>query len=106
MAITQLEYRCPECNSKSDVLGDFISNDVLFYILSCGHFQAVQLDRGTYDGFVSLEGDKPYKFQLESMKFIEDSAGNALIAHEMGLGKTICAAGYLLCNTDKATPAF
>jgi SNF2 family DNA or RNA helicase len=57
----------------------------------CGHVDIVkQLTAGDYDDFVSVDGKKPYKFQVDSAIFASETAnGRFLMAHEMGLGKTV-----------------
>lgn len=59
----------------------------------CGHTmitEAIQ-HKSVYDEMVSSDGRKPFPFQIESAEFIEDADCQAIIAHEMGLGKTVIA---------------
>ena len=100
MSTTQLAYKCPECDKKTSAIGEFSHDGNKFFILDCGHFQAVSLVKpvSNYDAFRSLEGDSPYKFQIEGMEFIGQSNIRCLIADEMGLGKTIQALGFLFFN--------
>jgi SNF2 family DNA or RNA helicase len=95
--ITQLQFKCPECGKKVSTMGEFTHENQIFYILDCGHFTAKNVVAAVdkFDNFTSLEGDKPYPFQIEGMKFVEANAGTALIADEMGLGKTIQGLGFL-----------
>ncbi len=46
-----------------------------------------------------------FPFQKEGVAFIESRNGRALLAHEMGLGKTVQALAWLQLNKDKALPA-
>jgi hypothetical protein len=45
-------------------------------------------------------GLKLYRFQAESVKFIESRRGRALIAHEMGLGKTVISLTFLRIHPE------
>lgn len=106
---TQLEFRCAQCNdSKVTAIGDFNLEDKKFTMLSCGHIIADELIRSVdkFDNFQSLEGDKAYPFQIEAMKFIEDSNFRCLIADEMGLGKTIDSLGALRYHPEKLPVLF
>jgi len=103
MTITQLEFKCPTCSKSVSSIGEFTSNEKLFYILSCGHFsvkEVVVTPVDKFSEFHSLEGDKPYQFQIEGMKFLEANACTGLIADEMGLGKTIQALGLLHYHSE------
>jgi len=106
---TQLEFKCPTCQKRASTIGEFTHQDKKFYILNCGHFYAKELvttPEDKFDTFQSLEGDKPYKFQIEAMKFVENSGFRCLIADEMGLGKTIDALGVLFFHPEKRPVLF
>ncbi len=47
------------------------------------------------------KGLRPYNFQLEGIAFLHKTRGRALIADQMGLGKTIQAALWCMLNPDK-----
>lgn len=59
-----------------------------------------EVNQTIYDRLQSTSGKRPYKFQLEGMKFIEDSNFRCLITDEMGLGKTIQALGALKLHPE------
>lgn len=100
MSTTQLAYKCPDCGKKVSAIGEFSHDSKKFLILDCGHFTSIEITSpiSNYESYSSLEGDKPYKFQVEGMEFIQNSNARCLIADEMGLGKTIQALGYLFYN--------
>jgi hypothetical protein len=50
------------------------------------------------------EGLKLYRFQAESVRFLESRRGRAVIAHEMGLGKTVISLSWLRIHPE-ARPA-
>lgn len=105
---TQLEFKCPTCGKKvENTLGEFTTNGQKFTIFGCGHFGVQEIKvADKYDSFASVEGDKPYPFQLEGIKFIEQANGRCLIADEMGLGKTIQALGWLFLHPEASPCLF
>lgn len=54
--------------------------------------------------FTSLTGQKPFKFQIEGIRFGELSGVRCLFADEMGLGKTIQALGLIALHEDALCP--
>ena len=96
--------KCPYCNKIAEVISE-TSLTALKRIqlkFKCGHTVFEKL------GEVKLERDMKWEdffpYQRDSIKFLESANFKVLIAHEMGLGKTIVAHGALRYNYDKLTP--
>lgn len=53
----------------------------------------------------SLQGNKLYPFQKESVEFISRSGNRCLVAHQCGLGKTVIALAWLAEDTKNRLPA-
>ena len=85
---------CPTCNKVAEVKGEMKVGNLTIKTYLCGHtvtelgVSAVADD--TLD-ITSLDGKKPFPFQLEGGRFAEASNIRCLIADEMGLGKTVQA---------------
>lgn len=95
--------RCPICNKVFDPVQTFSlqGRDVLKG--KCGHFvDRHSVVRATNDisTFESLDGKRPFPFQVETIRHMEQSGGRDLIAHEMGLGKTVCVEGFLATHPE------
>jgi SNF2 family DNA or RNA helicase len=97
MATTIIKLKCPKCGKiayeKSRMQFKGINGEVKKMIrLECGHitFQAGSVEKD-YSTLESMDGRKLYNFQLDGVKFLEDSNFNAGLFDEMGLGKTIQA---------------
>jgi len=73
--------------------------------LKCGHSEYEKIDRITIRNDTQIKAkyssDTLYDFQLRSVKFLQESSGRALIAHEMGLGKTLIPIGYFIQDISK-----
>ena len=100
--MTTLHTKCPVCDKIAvEVSQIHLSKETLIK-LRCGHVMkqskiiveeapaALKLPE-----FKSKSGKTPFPFQDETIKFIFDSGGRCLVAHEQGLGKTVCALAAL-----------
>jgi SNF2 family DNA or RNA helicase len=92
---------CPSCSkvAESEVVYSIGSKTV--NRLKCGHIlTSEQLNHSDYEQIVSLDGKKPYPFQITGARFLEESGGRALLADEMGLGKTVQALIFMLAHPE------
>lgn len=104
--VTRLQDKCPVCGkvakTKNELLienKDPFKPDEKFIYLECGHLLLKKIPKGTpFQTLITRDGAKPYTFQIEGMRFIEQALAinkGAAVFDEMGLGKTIQALGYL-----------
>lgn len=126
--ITRIQEKCEKCgkvakeaSSKLVTMPGDTSPDLKFITLECGHTFFRKIPKGTPFHLFQMGGKedckhewnkntcilcnrkRPYEFQLEGMRFLEAALavnkGGAAF-HEMGLGKTIMAGGYLYFHPE------
>ena len=101
--MAKLTYTCPICHKVTFETKRTKLETLEVIAYNCGHSQIVKLSsKAALQAF--KDGRKLYPFQAKSVDFISEANGRALIAHEMGLGKTLCAIGWL-SSTPQALPA-
>lgn len=93
--------KCPYCGVTAREKSHFDTKSARIISLTCGHAVAEDLvSIGDYSEMSNLIGDKPYPFQVEGCKFLEETANlRGLLTYQQGLGKTIMA-----CMIAKAHP--
>ena len=90
------KLRCGTCNKPVEVIAENIISGTRRQMYKCGHVEAVkQISGADFDAYISEDGHKPYKFQIDSALFGIEANGRVLFAHEMGLGKTVIASMML-----------
>lgn len=87
----RIGFKCPTCGKDpAEELKSFEYDGRKFITLDCYHIYVQKIIRAAdIQNIVSRIGHSPYPFQVKSVQFLETSGGRALIAHEMGLGKTV-----------------
>jgi len=109
MALTQiLRQECPQCKKIAVEQSRIKLGKTLIIKLACGHLlheETLQSSEQTYDSIVFSDGCKPRPYQIEAIKFVEESNVRCIIADEQGLGKTIESAGILRLHSTKLLPA-
>jgi SNF2-related domain/Helicase conserved C-terminal domain/SprT-like family len=109
--VTRLQDKCEVCGkvakTKNELLlenKDPFKPDEKFIYLECGHLLIKKIPKGTpFQTLTTKDDCKPYPFQVEGMKFIEQALvinKGAAVFDEMGLGKTIQALGYLRFHSE------
>ena len=108
MATTHI--KCPVCDKIAVEVSQLKFSKFTLVKLRCGHVmkqsEVIEPARPSAAGpefdepkFKSKSGKTPYPFQENTIEFIFSTGGRCLIAHEQGLGKTICA----LCALARAS---
>lgn len=97
-------FKCPQCGKSVETTREIPQGKSSLKFLSCGHVSKEKLVEIKSDEITSLDGKKPYKFQNEGIEFIERSNFRALVADEMGVGKTIQALGAFKKHLDEFSP--
>jgi Superfamily II DNA/RNA helicases, SNF2 family len=117
---TKLIDKCPICSKIAKEKTSFIAQEKKFITLECGHLLVRSLPKTidysllTFDGNDSCSHDwslppansykticsicnakRPYLFQIDGMKALEQANGRFGIFDEQGLGKTIQSLGYI-----------
>ena len=98
--------KCSICGKTAESEQQFDLGEMTVHLLKCGHLiekaELVSKDAGS---ITSLDGKKPFPFQIAGIRFLEHSGGRALIADEMGLGKTVQALCTIALHEDEMLPA-
>ncbi len=109
MALTQiLRQICPTCNKIAVESSRLKLGKTLIIKLACGHIlhsELIQADITAYDTIVFSDGCKPRPYQIDAVRFAEDSDVRCIIADEQGLGKTIESLSLLRLHPEKLLPA-
>lgn len=76
--------------------------------LTCGHlqhFESLESTQSVYDSIIFSDNCKPRPYQIDAVKFAENSNIRCIIADEQGLGKTIEVLSLLRLHPKKLLPA-
>jgi SNF2 family DNA or RNA helicase len=101
-----IKKKCSFCGKLAVQVSTSDFGDVVCIQLECGH--AIMRDKlapADPDEIVSEDGRMLFDYQKKSVEFVEAAGGSAIIAHEMGLGKTVIELALLLRNKQKMLPA-
>lgn len=96
-------HMCPTCSKPATLAGELKVGKLSVRRYTCGHTETVlgvaPQDTDTLD-IVSLDGKRPFKYQIEGGRFLERANGRALLADEMALGKTVQAEIFLKAHPE------
>jgi SWI/SNF-related matrix-associated actin-dependent regulator 1 of chromatin subfamily A len=96
---------CKECGKVAIEKSRISFGTSKLITLECGHVLTDEvLASSDYDSIVSTDGRKLMPYQIEGVKFLENSDARALLADEQGLGKTIQALAILKLHRDELLP--
>lgn len=108
MSLTQIIRReCPTCKKIAVEQSRFKLGKTLIIKLACGHMlhsETLQSDEKLYSSIVFSDGCKPRPYQIDAVKFAEESNIRCIIADEQGLGKTIESGSILRLHSAKLLP--
>lgn len=101
-----LKTPCPVCDKTAEGQREFVIGEKIVTLLKCGHLmQASQMKAAlSPENLVSLDGKHLYPFQIEGVRFLEQSGGRAAVLDEMGLGKTVQGLGTIILHEKEMTP--
>lgn len=109
MALTQiLRQECKVCGKIALEETRTVLGKSVLIKLACGHivtFQTMESVKSVYDSLQFTDGCKPRPYQIDAIKFAEQSNVRCIIADEQGLGKTIEVCGLLKLHPEKLLPA-
>lgn len=92
MSGTVIKRRCAICGKVAHEAERFKTDRTLCVKLDCGHYVFSELTaQADYSSHVSSDGRSLYPYQVDGVKFLEQSGFRAGIFDEMGLGKTVQA---------------
>ncbi len=103
-----IKQECPVCKKIATEESTYGFGNSKFTRLTCGHiisFAIATRSENEYDSIVFADGKKPRPYQIDAIKFAEQSGFNCIIADEQGLGKTIEICGLLRLHADELLPA-
>ena len=103
--IATLRQNCTFCGKVAHETKRKEMGKQWFVFLECGHCLIQdKIETPLEDIIVSKDGRSPYKYQLESAKFCEEAGLNAILAHEMGVGKMVISCILMKRNEAEMTP--
>lgn len=109
MALTQIIRQiCPKCNKVAIEESRLRLGKSIIIKLACGHLLNSEVLTSTqeqYDSIVFNDNCRPRPYQIDAVRFAEESNVRCIIADEQGLGKTIESLSLLRLHTAKLLPA-
>jgi SNF2 family DNA or RNA helicase len=106
---TILRQECPVCHKVAVESSRLKVGKTLIVRLACGHFKASEVasasSQSAYDSIVFNDGCRPRPYQIDAIKFAEESGIRCIIADEQGLGKTIECLSLIRLHHEKLLPA-
>jgi len=108
MSLTSIvKLECPVCHKLAIESSRLKIGKTSIVKLQCGHltnFEMLVKEESAYDSIEFADGAKPRPYQIEAIKFAENSGIKCIIADEQGLGKTIEALCLLKLHPEKTLP--
>ena len=99
------------CNRYIAITKTFYNNEdpdlatKAYHMLECGHFLVEELNVTVKDDASRhpILWNRLLPYQKKSVRFLEKNNGRALLAHDVGLGKTVITLSYIRENQEKLT---
>lgn len=99
-----IRKECPKCSKVAVEKSRLVIGDSTLITLQCGHLMTAtaiaKSENEVYESIVSADGYKLRDYQINGVKFLEQSEARAIIADEQGLGKTIQVLSLLRLHTE------
>src|SRR5690349_3450019 len=99
-----IKHKCPTCQKPASLRGEAKVGSMYFRTYVCGHTEMVQglkpLEYSTYSEIISLDNKRLFKYQVEDCEWLDTNNGRALVAHEMGVGKTPISLAWLKAHEE------
>lgn len=96
---------CPKCKQRITVSAETRFANIAMQTFTCGHSEAIKtVSAKSFEDFISTDGNRPFKFQIEGALFGIQSNARCLIGDEMGLGKTVQAEMIIWSDELELTP--
>ena len=109
MSLTSIiKLECPICHKLAIESSRLKIGKSIIIKLQCGHlgnFETLLKEESEYEKIIFNDGCKPRPYQIEAIKFAENSGIKCIIADEQGLGKTIEVLCLLKLHPEKTLPA-
>lgn len=106
MSSTVIKKKCPYCGKLAVQKSTITAGTKIYIALDCKHtIIRDTLAPPELAELVSEDGRMLFDYQIKSVEFVEKAGGNAIIAHEMGLGKTVIDIALLMRNKKEMLPA-
>ncbi len=109
MSLTSIiRQECPTCKKIAVEASRMKIGKTTIIKLACGHIlhsASLESEATAYDNIIFSDGCKPRPYQLEAVRFAEESNIRLIIADEQGLGKTIESLSLLRLHPEKLLPA-
>lgn len=106
MALSTIQRKiCKQCGKVAIEKSRINFGSSKLITLECGHLTNEEVIVGAdYSSITSTDGRKLMGYQIEGVKFLEQSDAKALLADEQGLGKTVQALAMLKLHRELLTP--
>lgn len=103
---TVIKKKCPFCKKLAVQNSTLTVGAKIFISLDCKHtIIRDALAPPAPDEIISSDGRMLFDYQVKTVEFVERAGGNAIVAHEMGLGKTVIDIAVLMRNKQQMLPA-
>jgi SWI/SNF-related matrix-associated actin-dependent regulator 1 of chromatin subfamily A len=109
VSLTQIiRQECKTCGKIAVEQSRIKLGKTLIIKLTCGHIlhsETLSSSNQSYESIIFSDGCKPRAYQIDAVKFAEESNVRCIIADEQGLGKTIESLSLLRLHPTKLLPA-
>lgn len=103
--MAKIQSSCPHCHRQGvQELTHRNIGSFRFITLDCGHHYSEKLSLTKIEEIILNDKRKLRPYQIEGVKFAEESGFNCLIGDEQGLGKTVQALAILNIHWDELKP--